>query len=59
MRPGTASWASSTGALIVGQIHQRIPGAQWVLFEQSSHMPHVEEPDAFLDAVETVLLTID
>ena len=28
----------------------RIPGAQWQLFEESSHMPHVEEPEAFLEA---------
>jgi L-proline amide hydrolase len=45
--------------LIVGQIHERIPGAQWVLFEESSHMPHVEEPDRFLAAVEAFLATID
>ncbi len=45
--------------LIVGQIHERIPGAEWVLFEESSHMPHVEEPAAFLAAVETFLLTVD
>jgi L-proline amide hydrolase len=45
--------------LIVGQIHERIPGAEWVLFEESSHMPHVEEPEAFLDTVEAFLRTID
>jgi L-proline amide hydrolase len=45
--------------LIVEQIHQRIPGAQWQLFEESSHMPHVEEPDAFLESVETFLKTVD
>ena len=45
--------------LIVGQIHERIPGAEWVIFEESSHMPHVEEPEAFLDAVEAFLRTID
>ncbi len=45
--------------LIVGEIHRRIPGAQWVIFEESSHMPHVEEPEAFLDAVEPFLRTID
>jgi L-proline amide hydrolase len=44
---------------IVEQIHTRIPGAQWELFEQSSHMPHVEEPEAFLERVETFLKTID
>lgn len=45
--------------LIVGQIHERIPGSQWALFEHSSHMPHVEEPDAFLDRVEAFLESID
>jgi L-proline amide hydrolase len=44
---------------IVEQIHTRIPGAQWELFEESSHMPHVEEPEAFLERVEGFLLTID
>jgi L-proline amide hydrolase len=44
---------------IVGEIHARIPGSEWALFEESSHMPHVEEPEpcraaveAFLDRVE-------
>lgn len=45
--------------LIVGQIHERIPGSQWALFEQSSHTPHVEEPEVFLDRVEAFLETID
>ena len=45
--------------LIVGQIHERIPGARWVIFENSSHMPHVEEPEAFLSAVEAFLRTLD
>jgi L-proline amide hydrolase len=44
---------------IVEQIHQRIPGAQWQVFEESSHMPHVEEPDVFLETVEAFLKTID
>ena len=44
---------------IVEQIYSRIPGAQWELFEESSHMPHVEEPEAFLTRVESFLLAID
>jgi L-proline amide hydrolase len=44
---------------IVEQIHARIPGAQWELFEESSHMPHVEEPELFLERVEAFLQTID
>jgi L-proline amide hydrolase len=45
--------------LIVGQIHERIAGSEWALFEESSHMPHVEETDAFLERVEAFLRTID
>ncbi len=44
---------------IVEQIHQRIPGSQWQVFEESSHMPHVEEPDAFLETVEAFLKMVD
>jgi L-proline amide hydrolase len=44
---------------IVEQIYTRIPGAQWEVFEESSHMPHVEEPEAFLERVEAFLLTVD
>jgi L-proline amide hydrolase len=45
--------------LIVEQIYERIPDAQWTIFEESSHMPHVEEPEAFLESVEDFLQTID
>ena len=41
--------------LIVGEIHKRIQGSAWVIFERSSHMPYVEEPEAFLDTVESFL----
>ncbi len=44
---------------IVQQIYERIPGAEWALFEESSHMPHVEEPEVFLERVEAFLRTID
>jgi L-proline amide hydrolase len=44
---------------IVEQIASRVPGAEWRLFEDSSHMPHVEEPEAFLEAVEGFLAGID
>jgi L-proline amide hydrolase len=44
---------------IVEQIHTRIPGSRWELFEASSHMPHVEEPEAFLEVVEEFLQTVD
>jgi len=44
---------------IVEQIHSRIPEARWQLFEESSHVPHIEEPAAFLETVEAFLKTVD
>jgi L-proline amide hydrolase len=44
---------------IVEEIHSRIPGAQWRIFEESSHMPHVEEQEDFLETVEQFLKTVD
>jgi L-proline amide hydrolase len=44
---------------IVGEIHERIRGSEWVLFEESSHMPHVEEPERFLAAVEGFLERVE
>ncbi len=37
--------------LISRTVQEGIPGSEWVLFEDSSHMPHVEEPERFLDVV--------
>jgi L-proline amide hydrolase len=44
---------------IVGDIHERIPGSRWELFEWSSHMPHVEEPAHFRDVVAGFLDDVD
>ena len=35
----------------VEQIADRIPQAEWVLFEQSGHLAHAEEPDRYMAAV--------
>ena len=37
--------------LIARTVHEAIPGSEWVLFEESSHMPHVEEPERFQQVV--------
>ncbi len=41
--------------LIAETVQHGIPGAQWVLFEESSHMPHVEETARYLEAVDEFL----
>jgi L-proline amide hydrolase len=44
---------------IVGEIRDRIPNAEWVLLEESSHLPHVEEPERFVAAVEGFLERVE
>ncbi|CAA9541158.1 MAG: Proline iminopeptidase [uncultured Thermomicrobiales bacterium] len=36
---------------IAGTVHRGIPGSEWVLFEESSHTPHAEEPERYLEVV--------
>jgi L-proline amide hydrolase len=38
---------------------ERIPDARWEIFENSSHMPHVEEEQRFLDVVGDFLSSTD
>lgn len=38
---------------------EKVPGCQWVLFPESSHMPHVEEKEACLRAVSDFLVGHD
>jgi L-proline amide hydrolase len=44
---------------VVQQIQDRIPNSRWVLLEESSHTPHLEEPEAFRAAVEGFLAEVD
>jgi pimeloyl-ACP methyl ester carboxylesterase len=36
-------------------LHHRLPGSERVVFEQSAHLPHLEEPERFREAVEGFL----
>ena len=40
---------------MVQEIHRRIPDVLWELFPNSSHMPHVEEPERFAKVVNSYL----
>jgi L-proline amide hydrolase len=40
-------------------VHQGIPGSRWVIFEESSHMPHVEEEARYLDVLEDFLQEVE
>jgi L-proline amide hydrolase len=44
---------------MVEKTRRGLPRAQWVLFEDSSHTPHVEEPERFLELVEAFLERVE
>ncbi len=40
-------------------VNQGIPGSRWVIFEESSHMPHVEEETRYLAVLDAFLREIE
>lgn len=40
-------------------VHRGIPGSEWVIFEDSSHMQFVEEPDRYLAVLDDFLTRIE
>lgn len=45
--------------LVVRPYVENVPGCRWVVFEESSHMPHVEEKDLCLKTVSDFLREFD
>jgi proline-specific peptidase len=45
--------------LVAGTVHEGIPGSEWVVFEESSHMAQVEETDRYLDVVDGFLRRVE
>ena len=45
--------------VIQEDLHRRLPGSEWVVFERSSHMPHLEEPERFVHVVDTFLRVVE
>ena len=45
--------------MIVDTVHQRIAGSEWVLFENSSHMPHVEETERYMQVLNAFLQRVE
>lgn len=45
--------------LIAETVQRGIPGAEWVLFEESSHTPHAEETKRYLEVVDEFLTRIE
>jgi L-proline amide hydrolase len=44
---------------VVAAMHERLRDSEWVLFEDSSHMPHLEEPERFLSVVSAFLERVE
>jgi proline-specific peptidase len=45
--------------LVAGTVHRGIPGSEWVVFEESAHMAHVEEADRYLAVLGDFLIRHD
>jgi proline iminopeptidase len=41
------------------QDHARVPGSEMAVFAESSHMPHLEEPEHYLNVVRGFMRRID
>lgn len=44
---------------IVETVHRGIRGSEWVVFEDSSHMPHLEEPERYLKVLTEFLSRVE
>ncbi len=44
---------------ISGAIHERIEGSRWEIFEDSSHMPHCEEPERYARVLDGFLSEVE
>jgi proline-specific peptidase len=45
--------------LIAGTVHGGIPGSRWVVFEESSHMAHAEEPERYMRVLDEFLTEVE
>jgi proline-specific peptidase len=44
---------------IAETVHRGIPRSEWVLFENSAHLPHLEEPERFLNVLTKFLEQVE
>ena len=44
---------------LVEPLHEGIEGSEWVLFEESAHMPYLEEPERYLQVVADFLNRVE
>jgi proline iminopeptidase len=51
----TGRFDMNVAAVVAYKIHNEIPGSQFVVFDRSGHMPFFEEPDKFIQTVNSFL----
>jgi proline iminopeptidase len=51
----TGRYDINVAPVVAYKIHKAIPGSQFVVFDQSGHLPFYEEPEKFLRSVESFL----
>lgn len=44
---------------ITETVHRGIPGSEWVIFEDSSHMPHLEETERYIQILDQFLSRVE
>jgi L-proline amide hydrolase len=44
---------------ITETVHRGIPGSEWVIFEHSSHVPHVEETERYMEVLGQFLKRVE
>jgi proline-specific peptidase len=44
---------------ITETVHRGIPGSEWVIFENSAHLPHVEETERYLQVLDRFLARVE
>jgi proline-specific peptidase len=44
---------------IAETVHRGITGSEWVIFEESSHLPHIEEPEKFMQVLGQFLSRVE
>ena len=44
---------------ITETVHRGIPGSEWVIFEHSSHTPHLEEPERYRQVLDQFLSRVE
>jgi len=45
--------------LIAKTVHDGIPGSRWIIFDESSHMAHAEEPERYMQVLDGFLTEVE